>query len=199
MKSAVLISFLFFSVALSGCISERNSLEAIDESEFSFTANTLNRSEDGGAQFNLKQHLQFGPTILLWISTGCYGCHEWTNVLNAGIENGSLDNRSIVSVHRYSDLESLQSLNEVFGSRNNSTHYTAWPIAIPNQNTQVIDFKTDALVPGMTVFEAFENPVTPTLQIINQQGAIVWTATDYWPTDSSLDTVLNALNSIENT
>ncbi len=92
----------------------------------------------------------------------------------------------------------MQSLNDVYGSQINSSHPTAWPIVIPNQNTQVIDFETGAVVPKINIFEAFETPVTPTLQIINEQGKIVWTGTDYWPTESSLDTVQDALKNVRN-
>ena len=39
----------------------------------SFEAPTLDRSEDGGATFNLKQHLSEGPSLVLWVGAGCSG------------------------------------------------------------------------------------------------------------------------------
>ena len=194
MKIPSLISLLLLSVAFSGCVSEPEPVRLIEPEGYSFTADTLNRSADRGPQFNLSESLQDGPMILLWVSTGCYGCHDWTDEFYAGIENGTLSNQSIVSIHRYANFESLQNLHDVYGSTNNSTHPTSWPVLIPNEETPVVDAKTGFKVNGVTIFEAFENPVTPTLQIVNQQGMVVWTSDEYRPTENSLENVIDILN-----
>ena len=194
MKTPLIISLLLLSVTLSGCISESEDLLTNENEGYSFTADTLNRSVDRGPQFNLSDSLKERPMVLLWVSTGCYGCHEWTDLFYAGIENGTFSNQSIVSIHRYSNVESLQRLHTVYGSMNNSTHPTSWPVLIPSEDTPVVDAKTGFKVDGVTLYEAFEYPVTPTLQIINQQGVIVWTSEQYKPTQYSLDTVIDVLS-----
>ncbi|MDC0055584.1 hypothetical protein OAJ94_00860 [Deltaproteobacteria bacterium] len=194
MKTPLIISLLLLSVALSGCVSRPVDLLANEDEGYSFTVDTLNRSVDRGPQFNLSHSLKEGPMILLWVSTGCYGCHEWTDLFFGGIENGTLSNQSIISIHRYSDFESLQKLHTVYGSMNNSTHPTSWPVLIPNEETPVVDAKTGSKVNGVTIYEAFEYPVTPTLQIVNQQGVIVWTSDQYKPTQYSLNAVIDVLS-----
>ena len=57
-----------------------------------------------------------------------------------------------------------------------------------------MDAKTGFKVNSVTIFEAFENPVTPTLQIVNQQGVVVWTSDEYRPTENSLENVIDILN-----
>ena len=197
MKIPSLISLLLLSVAFSGCVSEPEPVRLIEPEGYSFTADTLNRSVDRGPQFNLSESLQEGPMILLWVSTGCYGCHDWTDEFYAGIENGSLSNQSVISIHRYSTFESMQSLHNVYGSLNNSTHPTSWPVLIPDDNTPVVDANTGLIVKGTTVFEAYDFPVTPTLQVVNQQGIVVWTSDEYRPTQFSLDGVIKVLNQHE--
>ena len=198
MKSmAWLISTLLISVAISGCISEPETADNTEPEGYFFTAKTLDRTVDGGPYLNLAEAFQDGPKILLWISTGCYGCHDWTDEIYAGIENGSLSNQSVISIHRYSTFESMQSLHNVYGSLNNSTHPTSWPVLIPDDNTPVVDANTGLIVKGTTVFEAYDFPVTPTLQVVNQQGIVVWTSDEYRPTQFSLDGVIKILNQHE--
>ena len=194
MKTSLIISLLLLSVALSGCVSRPVDLLANEDEGYSFTVDTLNRSVDRGPQFNLSDSLKERPMVLLWVSTGCYGCHEWTDLFYAGIENGTFSNQSIISIHRYSNFESLQKLHTVYGSMNNSTHPTSWPVLIPNEDTPVVDAKTGFKVDGVTLYVAFEYPVTPALQIINQQGVIVWTSDQYKPTQYSLNAVIDVLS-----
>ena len=35
----------------------------------------------------------------------------------------------------------------------------------------------------MSIYEAFNHPVTPTIQILNTNGEIVWESKEYWPSE----------------
>ena len=197
MKLSAFIALLMLCAGLSGCVSDTTAPEIVETPQrYTFTADTLNRSVDGGSSFNLAENLQNGPMIVLWVSTGCYGCHDWTDALYEGVENGTLSNDSIVTIHRYPDFESRQSLHNVYGSQNNSTHPTSWPVVIPDDDTPVFDMDSQSLVVGKTVFEVFDYPLSPTLQIFNTHGDIVWTSDEYRPTQFSLDNVINILQSV---
>ena len=92
---SILVSFV---ILLSGCTT---SVEEIASSEpplqLSFSAKTLDRAEDGGSEFNLKQTLEDKPVLVLWIAAGCSGCHDWTKMIRESISNGSI-NSSFVNV-----------------------------------------------------------------------------------------------------
>ena len=198
MKPSAFIVLLMLCAGLSGCVSDSTNPEVEENTQrYTFTADTLNRSADGGASFNLAENLQDGPMIVLWVSTGCHGCHDWTDALYAAAENGTLSNDSIVTIHRYPDFESRQSLHNVYGSQNNSTHPTSWPVVIPDDDTPVFDMDTQSLVVGKTVFEAFDYPLSPTLQIFNTHGDIVWTSDEYRPTQFSLNNVVEILQGVD--
>tara|TARA_B100000459_G_C8396582_1_gene122854 strand:- start:12 stop:488 length:477 start_codon:yes stop_codon:yes gene_type:complete len=144
--------------------------------------------------FNLHDHLQLKPIILFWVSTGCYGCHDWTDALRGSVENGTLNVSSIVSIHRYADFESEQKLNDVYGTDNNSTHPSPWVVLIPNQDTPVLDYDTGTLVNDISIYEAFNHPVTPTIQILNTNGEIAWESKEYWPSEEAVEDVLQTLS-----
>ena len=57
----------------------------------------------------------------------------------------------------------------------------------------MFDFNTGAVVEGISVYEAFDYPVTPTIQIVNRNGEIVWKSKEYWPSTQALDDVLQSL------
>ena len=77
----------------------------------------MKEQRDGGSEFTLKQALETGPVLVLWIAAGCSGCHDWTELIRESVENGSLDDGlvNIVSMHRWADIESPERVMEVFG------------------------------------------------------------------------------------
>ena len=49
------------------------------------------------------------------------------------------------------------------------------------------------IVDDSSIYEAFNDPVTPTIKVVNRNGEIVWTSKEYWPSDDAMDEVLQAL------
>ena len=193
MRRVHLVSLLILLTCLSGCVSEEVVEQNLENRQYSFTATTLDSNTSVEAEFNLRERVQLNPMILFWVSTGCHGCHDWTDEFRSTIENESLNISSIVSIHRYADFESEQKLDDVYGTHHNSSHPSPWTVAIPTQNTPVSDFNTGMIVDDSSIYEAFNDPVTPTIQVVNRNGEIVWTSKEYWPSDDAMDEVLQAL------
>ena len=188
----ILVSMVILT-CFSGCVSQVPEENVQDVRQYSFVASTLETNASSSIDFDLREHLEREPMILFWVSTGCYGCHDWADTFRGAIGNGTLNASSIVSIHRYADFESEQKLNDVYGTHNNSSHPSPWNIIIPKENTTVFDFNTGAVVEGISVYEAFDYPVTPTIQIVNRNGEIVWKSKEYWPSSQALDDVLQSL------
>ena len=112
---------------LSGCTTPVDDNQS-DEMplQMSFVANTLDRFEDGGAEYNLKENLAEKPVLILWIAAGCSGCHDWTQLIRESTENGSLNTTAvnIVSIHRWAEIESTAQIMEVFGTEENNSNYS---------------------------------------------------------------------------
>ena len=66
---------LVLVVLLSGCIQS-----TVDEGRV-FTVQTLDRVEDGGPMYSMKDNLSEGPVLVLFIGVGCIGCKDWTDDL----------------------------------------------------------------------------------------------------------------------
>ena len=60
---------------LSGCI------ESTLEDGRVFTLQTLDRVEDAGPVYSMKENLSEGPVLVLFIGVGCTGCKDWTDNL----------------------------------------------------------------------------------------------------------------------
>ena len=141
---AILVSLVML---LSGCTSPVNNDESQDVPlQISFVAKTLDRSEDGGAEYDLKERLAEKPVLILWIAAGCSGCHDWTQMIRESVENGSLNSTfvNILSIHRWSEIESADQIMEVFGMEENNSNYSPWPIVLPSEADMIIDFETGA-------------------------------------------------------
>ena len=166
-----------------------NSTEAkILPFELTFESATLGRTEDGGTLFNLKEELGNGPVMLLWIGAGCKGCHDWTDMIREKMDTGVYNdsNMTIVSVHRWAEIESEDEVMDVFGTNNESAHYTPWKIVIPTSETQAYDFETGEST-GTSIYSAYGNPGTPTLQVIAENGVLAWQSKTYWANETVFD------------
>ena len=189
MQPKLISVFVGLTILLTGCTAP---VEVVDSSEpplqLDFTANTLERTEDGGSEFTLKDALETGPVLVLWIAAGCSGCHDWTELIRESIENGSLDDESvnIVSMHRWAEIESPERVMEVFGREENNSNYSPWPIVIPNESDMIRDFNT-GMSTKFTVVEGFNNPGTPTVQLIGQDGVKMWQSKSYWANYTMLE------------
>tara|TARA_Y100000746_G_scaffold106485_1_gene90978 strand:- start:1065 stop:1679 length:615 start_codon:yes stop_codon:yes gene_type:complete len=195
---------VIFSIAvvvlLSGCI-EPNAVEFVEEAEskipkhISFNENTLGRDIDGGDSINLKSQYQKGPVLLMWVSTQCTGCHEWTDLIRNSTENGDLElgDVQMISVLRYVEYETETEAWEVFGDLDNGSYPSPWPVVIPTVDSKAIDLD-DARNTNTDLFEAFGMPSTPTLQLLSTSGEIVWESGKY---RANLTTLENGLSTLD--
>ncbi len=156
--------------------------------QMSFVAKTLDRAEDGGINYNLKDKLSESPVLILWIAAGCSGCHDWTQLIRESVDNGSLNSTAvnIVSIHRWSEIESAEQIMEVFGIENNNSNYTPWPLVLPSESDMIINFATGETT-DFTIYEGFNNPGTPTVQLVGQDGIKMWQSKSYWANYSMLE------------
>ena len=173
---------------LSGCTTPVDDNQSEDiPLQMSFVAKTLDRSEDRGAEYNLKESLAEKPVLILWIAAGCSGCHDWTQLIRESTENGSLNSTAvnIISIHRWAEIESTTQIMDVFGIEENNSNYSPWPIIIPSESDMIVDFTT-GLTTDFTIYEGFNNPGTPTVQLIGQDGIKMWQSKSYWANFSML-------------
>jgi len=193
MQPRIIAILLGSVVILSGCVAPLDTEESSDiPLQLAFTADTLDRAEDGDSEFVLKQSLESKPVLILWIAAGCSGCHDWTQLIRESIDNGSLSNSvlSVVSMHRWANIESPERVMEVFGEEDNNSNYTPWPIVIPQESDKIVDFDTGVKT-TYTVVEGFNNPGTPTVQLIGQDGVKMWQSKSYWANYSMLQEAWN--------
>jgi hypothetical protein len=170
---------------------EENALSPVPE-RLSFTAPTFDRGVDNGAQHDLRASFD-GPVLMLWVAAGCSGCHDWTTMLNEELQAGNISNTTnIVSVHRYPAFESINDVRERYTTNNSSTH-TPWPLLLPSESTNVINAETGRMT-DVNLYRAFQNPVTPTLQVLDGEGRLVWTSKTYWANATVLEEALNIMN-----
>lgn len=197
MKSSIFIFFILVSSALSGCISENQSVISEDSTNdlperLSFSAPIMNGSSNI-TNFVLEEYVSDGPVLMLWVAAGCMGCHSWTDILVDEVENGNISNSSILSIHRYSSFESQSYVEEVYGNHQNSSNPVHWPLVLPSEETIVYDLDT-GYESTFGFYNSFGNPSTPTLQIMNPLGEIIWTYKTYWPTLDVLEEIKSLIN-----
>ena len=56
----------------------------------------------------------------------------------------------------------------------------------------VIDVETGRMT-DVNLYRAFQNPVTPTLQVLDGEGRLVWTSKTYWANATVLEEALNIM------
>ena len=191
MLRELLLMLVTFVLLTPGCIELENDDAEIDSAteplpfELAFKSDTLGRAEDGATTLDLKDELANGPVMLIWIGAGCTGCHDWTDMIREKMDNGTFNdsNMSIISVHRWSEFESKEEVMNVFGNENDSAHYTPWKIVIPTSDTQAYDFVTGEDT-GASIYSAYGNPGTPTLQVIAENGVLAWQSKTYWANET---------------
>ena len=190
-RLSVLLIILIFLIP--GCIETQSVIG--DEREeiplrLAFKADTLDRAEDQGPTFDLKEELKDGPVLMLWVGSSCFGCHDWTNMIRESLENGTLNEStlSIVSVHRWSNLEGAEEVMNAFGEDTNDSSYTPWRIVMANEQTPALEYFSGDDT-GFNVYEAYGNPSTPTLQLIGDNGIKMWQSKNYWANSTILQEI----------
>ena len=130
-------------------------------------------------EYDIVANANENNTLILWVAAGCSGCHDWTEMISQSLENGTLSNDSnIVSVHRYPAFESQERLTNTYGNESKST-YTPWPLLTPTEDEFAVNASTGSET-STTIVDAYDEPVTPTLQIIDSNGYIIWESGTYW-------------------
>jgi len=193
-RSLIFVILLMLPMTLAGCIEHQEQINENRPYFVGFEAETLGRGVDGAPSVNFNQDI-VGPKLVLWVASGCQGCHDWTRLFVEHLENSSdLNGVNIVYIHRYASLESKDSVMERYGVEESET-YAPWPILLPNENTIVYDEKTK-VQSQVTVYEAFSNPVTPTFQVVDADGALLWQSKTYWANETVFDDALNVYNKV---
>ena len=182
---SILVSLV---ILLSGCTASVEEVPSSDPPlQLSFSAETLDRVEDGGSEFNLKETLEDKPVLVLWVAAGCSGWHDWTKMIRESISNGSINAsfENVVSIHRWAEIESSDQVMDVFGLEENNSYYSPWPIVLPKETDMIVDFETGNET-DFSVVEGFNSPGTPTVQLIGQDGVKMWQSKSYWANFSVL-------------
>lgn len=155
-------------------------------------AETAGREIDRGQTINILEDANGQNTLLLWVSTGCTGCHDWTEVIAEEMRNGNISNDTrIITVHRYPSFESKEEVISVYASENESTE-SLWPVMIPYEGQPAIDVEMDQET-EYDYAKAFGKPATPSLTILDGDGKTIWKNKTYWANQSVLDEALEYL------
>ena len=155
-------------------------------------AKTLGREIDITRDYNLLEQSGNNSTLILWAAAGCNGCHQWTEMIRECMENGTIDDEAnVVTIHRYPGFESLQYVFDTYGN-NSSNQYSPWPVLVPSETDTAWDASTGEQS-SVPLSEAFNNPVTPTLQVIDSGGFVIWQSKTYYPDYSILQDAMGAL------
>ena len=168
-----------------------------DESEIperlNIVAETAHRDIDRVETMDLLSDADGVITMFLWVSTGCSGCHDWTERIADEMRNGNISNDTrIVTIHRYPSFESREDVIDVYASSNSSTE-SLWPVLIPFEGQPAIDVdknkETEIDYPT-----AFETPATPSFTILDGEGNTIWKNKAYWYNSSVLSEALEILD-----
>ena len=195
LKAYCIILILLTSM-LCGCVSQEQEIIADDSisapERMSFTA-PLMTNDSNITHLILDEYISDNPVLLIWVAAGCMGCHSWTDIIANEVNNGNISNSSLLSIHRYPSFESNSYVEEVYGNHENATNPVSWPLILPPEDTTVIDLDS-GLESHLSFYDSFGYPSTPTLQIMDNLGKIIWTSKTYWPTVEILDEIKNIIN-----
>ena len=190
------IILILLTSMLCGCVSQEQEI-IVDDSisapeRMSFTA-PLMFSDSNNTELTLDEYISDNPVLLIWVAAGCMGCHSWTDIIAEEVINGNISNSSLLSIHRYPSFESNSYVEEVYGNHENATNPVSWPLVLPPEDTKIIDLDS-GLESQLSFYDSFGYPSTPTLQIMDNLGKIIWTSKTYWPTVEILDEIKNIIN-----
>ena len=190
------IILILLTSMLCGCVSQEQEI-IVDDSisapeRMSFTA-PLMLSDSNNTELTLDEYISDNPVLLIWVAAGCMGCHSWTDIIAEEVNNGNISNSSLLSIHRYPSFESNSYVEEVYGNHENATNPVSWPLVLPPEDTKIIDLDS-GLESQLSFYDSFGYPSTPTLQIMDNLGKIIWTSKTYWPTVEILDEIKNIIN-----
>ena len=157
-------------------------------------ADTAGRDIDRGQQMDLLADADGEKTLILWVATGCSGCHDWTGMIADSMREGNISNDTrIISIHRYPSFESREQVIDVYASENSSTQ-SLWPVLIPDEGQSAIDMDTGQNT-DYSYSTAFDSPVTPSFTLIDGDGKTLWRSKVYWANQTLLTEAIDLLDS----
>ncbi|MGB0628649.1 MAG: hypothetical protein ACPGN8_05170 [Candidatus Thalassarchaeaceae archaeon] len=168
---------------LSGCVAPELSSEGVESSKeplqrFSFESMTHQGSNSTSEVLDLRQVVNEEDALILWVGASCRGCHDWTDMIYEGIENGTIEGLSVVSIHRYAAFEEEEEILSTY-VEDGAEHPSSWPVMVPSEDVEILDLDS-GLTSTRGIYEAFEQPSTPTLQIYRSDGSIESLEHSYW-------------------
>ena len=198
MKSRLALFVSILILMIPGCTSPETIAESKDEKEsniperLNLIADTAGRDIDRYQTMDILADANGENTLILWVSTGCSGCHDWTEMISEEMRNGNISNDTrIITVHRYPSFESRQEVIDVYASNESSTN-SLWPVVIPVEDQPAIDVEKNQET-DIDYATAFEKPATPSFTILDGDGYTIWKNKDYWADKSVLNDALNQL------
>ncbi len=190
-------------LATSGCVAPKKDLTDLKEdkeeqinlpSKLNLIASTPDRDIDRSQEFDILADANGSNTLILWVSTGCSGCHDWTEMIAESMRNGSISNDTrIITIHRYPAFESQEEVIDVYAT-NNSTTNSLWPVLMPVDKQPAIDVEK-GVETDYDYTKAFDNPATPSFTILDGEGKTIWKNKTYWANQTVLEDALEKLNS----
>jgi len=197
--------FLVLCLLTPGCVNP-NTLEITEDTDDSedtvdnsipeflnLIAETAARDIDRGDEMDILLDANGEKTMILWVSTGCSGCHDWTEFIANHMRDGNISNDTrIITVHRYPSFETREEVIDVYATSNKTTE-SLWPVVIPVKDQPAIDVERNNET-EMSYSAAFENPATPSLTILDGDGKTVWKNKTYWANQSVLDEAIGILS-----
>ena len=174
-------------------VEEVSTIEEFSPPErLNLVADTVGREIDRGTTMNILDDAAGQNTLIFWVSTGCSGCHDWTEVIADEMRSGNISNDTrIITVHRYPSFESRSEVIETYATENTSTE-SLWPVLLTYDGQPAIDVDTG----NETEYDfakAFETPATPSFTILDGNGKTIWKNKEYWSDKSVLAEALENL------
>ena len=191
--SGILLALIF---VLPGCTNGQVMVENQDSNlvpeRLNLIAETVGRDIDRSQTFDILSDADGKNTMILWVSTGCSGCHDWTEMIAEEMRIGNISNDTrIISVHRYPAFESRDEVIDVYATENSSSN-SLWPVLVPYDGQPAFDVINQEET-EIDYAEAFENPATPSFTILDGEGRTIWKNREYWANESVLENALEIL------
>ena len=185
-------------MVLPGCTTPPQVEEIEQEDELqiperlNIVADTAGRDVDSINRMDVLLDADGENTLILWVSTGCSGCHDWTEMIANEMRSGNISNETrIITIHRYPSFESRQEVIEVYASNDSSTD-SLWPVLLPVKDQPAIDVDKNQET-EYDYATAFENPPTPSFTVLDGEGNTIWKNKEYWADSSVLSDALGYL------
>ena len=185
-------------MVLPGCTTPPQVEETEQEDELqiperlNIVADTAGRDVDRTERMDVLTDANGENTLILWVSTGCSGCHDWTEMIANEMRSGNISNDTrIITIHRYPSFESRQEVIEVYATNNSSTE-SLWPVLLPVKDQPAIDVDKNQET-EYDYSTAFETPATPSFTVLDGDGNTIWKNKEYWADSSVLSEALGYL------